>query len=75
LLDYYERKVFPVISFDENENSYKQKLADLLPQLGLSLPPDKFIFFEADLRHGQSEDVQLPEEIQNCYNRLLKIAI
>jgi len=75
LLDIYNRHEFPVISFDLGEDAYKQKLIDLLPMLGLSLAPDKFVFFEADLRHGQSEDFTLPLEIQNLYNRLLEIAI
>lgn len=75
LLDFYERSQFPIISFDLQEETYKQKLADLLPLLGLSLVPDRFIFFEADLRNEQSEDFQLPDEIQKLYNRLLELAI
>jgi len=75
LLEVYGRHEFPVISFDVPEDVYKQKLVDLLPRLGLSLPPDKFVFFEADLRHGQSEVFSLPLDIQNLYNKLLEIAI
>lgn len=75
LLDCYDRGAFPVISFDLPPDTYKQKLADLLPRIGLSLPPDKFIFFEAELRHEDGDKFRLPEDIQNLYDRLLGIAI
>lgn len=73
LLECYHRQPFPIISFDLPEDAYRQKLATLLPLLGLPAPPDKFAFFEADLRHGESEELVLPVEIQGIYERLLGI--
>lgn len=75
LLDCYGRHEFMIISFGLQAEAYKQKLADLLPRLGLSFPSDKLEFFEADLRHGESEELDLPQEIQNLYDRLLEIAV
>jgi hypothetical protein len=75
LLDYYTRQNFPVISFDLEEDAYRKKLTTLLPRLGLSLSADKFVFFEADLRHEQNEVITIPEEIRNLHERLLDIAI
>lgn len=75
LLTCYDRQPFPIISFDLPEDVYRHKFTDLLPRLGLSLPPDKFQFFESGLRHSQVEDIQLPEKVQNLYDKLLEVAI
>lgn len=75
LLECYARQPFPVISFDLPEDAYRQKLTTLLPLLGLPAPPEKFAFFEADLRHGESEELTLPVEIQELYDRLLEISV
>jgi len=75
LLEYHVCHNFPIISFDLLEEAYKQKLINLLPRLGLALPHNRFIFFEEDLRHGQSEGFQLPVGIKKLYDRLLEVAI
>lgn len=74
LLDYYDRQNFPIISFDLPADTYRQKLTTLLSKLGLPHLPDKFQFFEADLRHGQSESLEMPPEIRNLYDRLQELA-
>jgi len=74
LLDIFLQHNFSLISFDLQEDAYKQKLTDLLPRLGLSLSPDKFGFFEADLRHGQNDAFQLPIDVKNLYDKLLEAA-
>jgi hypothetical protein len=75
LLECHDRQPFPIISFDLPEETYRQKLVSLLPRLGLPVPPDKFEFFEADLRHGEQEELPLPAEIQSLYDRLLRISV
>ena len=75
LLECHQKSAFPVISFDLDQDTYKQKLSELLTLLGLSLSPEKFVFFDADLRHGKEEAYELPSEVRDCYDKLQKIAI
>lgn len=75
LLDHHSRQEFPIISFDLHQSIYKEKLGVLLPMLGLLYPPNEFLFFEDNLRHGQYDNVSLPVTIQNLYEKLLSLAI
>jgi hypothetical protein len=74
LLEYYDKKAFPIISFDVDEDVYKHKLTELLPLLGLTAPQESFNFFAAELRNVVDKSYQLPGNVQNLYDRLQKVA-
>jgi hypothetical protein len=74
LLEYLLGCGFPVISFDLEEEAYKQKLMELLPRLGLPSLSAQFVFYESGLRHGEKEDIPLPDDVRQLYEKLLELA-
>lgn len=69
LLALHEQNAFPLLCFDEDEETLHQKLNIILPELGLrSLSDERF--FSSELKHHHSEDKAIPAAQTDLYNKL-----
>jgi hypothetical protein len=78
ILTLYRRKPFPIISFDLDDEGYRQAMLKLLAALSLPLPPDHQEFFSAGLRHqplDQKALNRLPTTYVDMYWELNDIAL
>lgn len=69
LLALYERNAFPLLCFDEDEETLHHKLCIILPELGLQSLNDER-FFSSELKHHHPEDATIPAAQADLYNHL-----
>lgn len=76
LLELYQQKPFPILSFDWDEETLHQRLAALQEELGLGAVPGKEDrFFTAQLRtNNDFEEMELPEKVTDLYQKLQDIS-
>lgn len=73
LLELHRRVKFPVLCFDEDENSLHHKLDAVLTRYGL-VPPQSERFFSSDLKHHQQGGEAIAPELEDLYQALKAIA-
>lgn len=73
LLQYHERIGFPVVSFDLDEEPYRQTLVRVFEGLGLPTPGNATLFFEPELRTRAHTSMELSPEARDLYERLQQI--
>ncbi len=69
LLALHERNAFPLLCFDEDEETLHHKLSIILPELGLQSLNDER-FFSSELKHHHPEDTTIPAAQAELYNSL-----
>jgi hypothetical protein len=75
LLAYWKRCRFPLVSFDENEQALRHRMARVFERLELRVPEGGLQFFEPTLRHHQAgTDRDLPPAVQSVYDQLREAA-
>jgi hypothetical protein len=76
LLEIYDRRPFPILSFDAASHEFAAKLEIVRQRLGFPKPREEIPFFSEELRHQRSEpDVNFPEEAAALYARLRSLAV
>ena len=73
LLALHKIRAFPVLCFDEDENTLHQKLDSVLAELGLKSPPDER-FFSSELKHHKAENSPVPDDLHSLYDSLQRVA-
>jgi len=76
LLFYYKKYKFPVISFDESKEDYKNKVKKLLRKLDINNKNVAVEFYNPQLKHYKTiSDVDIPREIMDIYEKIKIIAL
>jgi hypothetical protein len=75
LLSYYDKYKFPIISFDTDENIFRNKLAQLIKKIGLSALGRKLNFFDPSLRGTERRHIELPVHVWEVYEKLNRVAL
>lgn len=72
LLEYLQKKPFPLISFDVSKQKYLDDLKHIIEQLGLNDTHQQETFYESSLKHqDENESINdLPSDIRRVYNEL-----
>mgnify|MGYP001813802274 FL=1 len=75
LLRQYREQAFPLLSFDEEQSVFQQKLQQVLSAMGFDARSWQGEFFDENLRsaHRESEGV-LPWKIRRLYRKLQRLA-
>lgn len=76
LLKEYQKKSFPILCFDEEEDVFHQKLDEVVEQFGLNRRVNDQRFYDEQLRTSNSNQQQLgtalPWKVKRLYRRILK---
>jgi len=73
LLALHRQKAFPVLCFDEDEQTLHRKLDEVMSGYGL-VPPREDRFFSSELKHHQGAQEPLSAELDATYRALRAIA-
>lgn len=73
LLDEYEKHPFPLLYFGWDEETFHEKLNQVLPDLGLSPVPRENRFFTAELRHQETVSPEHEKAIPASVLRLFDV--
>jgi len=77
LLTYYDRYQFPILSFDTDEQVFRNTLSNLLRQLDLPTSPEQFTFFDPILSSTKVQDLDgsLLKHVSQLYEHLNRVGI
>lgn len=76
LLFYYEKYKFPVISFDELKEDYKNKVKKLLSNLNIEYKNNAAEFYDPKLKHYKKvSEFDIPGEILELCNKIRRLAL
>lgn len=71
LLSLLKEKPFPLISFDEKSDMYRNKTKEILTEiLPYNSQTQRNNFFESSLRSPVVESIKLSKEVKDCYQEL-----
>lgn len=76
LLDLWNQRRFPLVSFDCSPATYVASVHQAIVSLGISCDQGQLMFFDDNLRHGTSneEDGSIPERIRVLHRELQQCA-
>jgi hypothetical protein len=76
LYQQYSEQPFPVLCFDDPEDVFQVKLAELIPQLGLRAASQEQAFYDSELKlFDNSAGPWLPWKVRGLYKRLRAVSI
>jgi hypothetical protein len=75
LLELWQEKSFPVLSFDEEPDVLQEKLLQAGEMIGLDSSTTDEPFFTDELRHAPAEGGSLPPDVETLHEELRALAI
>jgi hypothetical protein len=75
LLQLWQEKSFPVLSFDEEPEVLQEKLLQAGQMIGLDASTTDEPFFTDELRHAPAEGGSLPSDVESLHEELRALAI